>query len=123
MLPDASQTRRRTWHGEARLAAARQVRLIQGGYPTRIPFADVHLRYKDMLPSVSGLPEKEFCELIAEVCGIGRGSYALGLERMFFKQGAAAVLEELSKGWKAAMRTAPRRRQRESQQRWSQSIA
>ena len=26
-----------------------------------------------MLPSVGGLPAKEFCELIAEVCDIGRG--------------------------------------------------
>jgi len=39
--------------------------------------------------------------------------------RFIILRGEAAMLD-VSKGWKAAMRTAPRRRQRESQ-RWSQS--
>ena len=34
-------------------------------------------------------------QVIAEVVGIGRSEYSLGLQRMFFKLGAAAFLEEL----------------------------
>ena len=34
--------------------------------------------------------------MIAEVCDVGKKDYALGLERMFFRLGCAAFLEELS---------------------------
>eukprot|EP00966_Prymnesium_polylepis_P083892 1942492-Prymnesium_polylepis.1 len=72
------------------------VKLMQGGYPTRIPYVSIHGRYRDMMPdNIKDLPPAEFCEVIAEVVGIGRADYSLGIERMFFKMGAAAFLEEL----------------------------
>ncbi|KAL1511060.1 hypothetical protein AB1Y20_005884 [Prymnesium parvum] len=89
-------------HGESVINQLRMsgtldaVRLIQGGFPTRIPYEAIHGRYRDIMPSsVGSLPPPEFCEVIAEVVGIGRSDYSLGLERMFFKMGAAAFLEEL----------------------------
>ena len=72
------------------------VRLIQAGYPTRIPYQDLYTRYRDMMPpNVRELPASDFCEVIAAVCDIGKDQYALGVERMFFRLGSAAVLEEL----------------------------
>ena len=41
------------------------------------------------------LAPSAFCEVIAEVCGVGKSSYYLGTTRMFFRMGAAAFLEEL----------------------------
>ena len=41
------------------------------------------------------LAPSAFCEVIAEVCGVGRSAYYLGTTRMFFRMGAAAFLEEL----------------------------
>ena len=73
------------------------VKLIQSGYPTRIPYADIHSKYKMHMPErVQSLSPAQFCEVIAEVCDVGKKDYALGLERMFFRLGCAAFLEELS---------------------------
>ena len=41
------------------------------------------------------LAPSAFCEVIAEVCGVGKSAYYLGTTRMFFRMGAAAFLEEL----------------------------
>ena len=72
------------------------VKLIQAGYPTRIPYQDLYDRYRDMMPeNVRALPPPDFCEVIAAVCDIGKDQYALGITRMFFRLGSAAVLEEL----------------------------
>ena len=63
------------------------VKLIQSGYPTRIPYADIHSKYSAHMPErVQSLTPPQFCEVVAEVCDVGRKDYALGLERMFFRQ-------------------------------------
>ena len=77
------------------------VRLIQAGYPTRIPYEAIHGRYKDMLQNmpgvdISSLSPAEFCEAVSEACGVGKSEYALGVNRMFFRLGSAAFLEELA---------------------------
>ena len=59
-------------------------------------YEDLYTRYRDMMPeNVRSLPPPDFCEIIAAVCDIGKDQYALGLQRMFFRLGTAAVLEEL----------------------------
>ena len=96
----------RKMHGESVINQLRlsgtldAVRLIQAGYPTRIPYELIHSRYKDVLADAPGvdiskLTPAEFCEAIAEACGVGRQDYALGVNRMFFKMGAAVFLEEV----------------------------
>ena len=77
------------------------VKLIQAGYPTRIPYDSIHSRYSKVLADVPGidiasLSPSEFCEAIAEACGVAKSEYALGTTRMFFRMGAAAFLEELA---------------------------
>jgi len=58
-------------------------------------------RYAKLLSDVPGVDMKsltpaEFCEAIAEACGVNKDEYSLGTTRMFFKMGAAAFLEELA---------------------------
>eukprot|EP00966_Prymnesium_polylepis_P226560 5241027-Prymnesium_polylepis.1 len=49
------------------------IKLIQAGFPTRIPYSALHGSYKDMMPAqIAALPPTEFCEVIAEVVGIGK---------------------------------------------------
>ena len=48
--------------------------------------------------------------MIAEVCDVGKKDYALGLERMFFRLGCAAFLEELSEADPVPMATKHTRR-------------
>ena len=80
------------------------VKLIQSGYPTRIPYEDIYSKYKGHMPDrVQSLEPAQFCEVIAEVCDVGKKDYALGLERMFFRLGKAAFLEELSEADPVAM--------------------
>ena len=43
------------------------VKLIQSGYPTRIPYADIHSKYKLHMPErVQLLSPAQFCEASAE---------------------------------------------------------
>ena len=43
------------------------VKLIQSGYPTRIPYADIHSKYKLHMPErVQLLSPAQFCEVSAE---------------------------------------------------------
>ena len=77
------------------------VRLIQAGFPTRIPYESIHSRYSSILADAPGLDinsltPAEFCEAVSEACGVGKNEYALGVTRMFFKMGSAAFLEELA---------------------------
>ena len=94
-------------HGESVMTQLRMsgtldaVRLIQAGFPTRIPYEAIHSRYSNLLADapgmdISSLTPAEFCEAVAEACGVGKNEYALGVNRMFFKLGSAAFLEELA---------------------------
>merc|ERR1719446_1551762 len=49
-----------------------------------------------MPPQIQALPPPQFCEVIAAVCGVGKSEYCLGVSRIFFKLGAAAILEDLA---------------------------
>ena len=43
------------------------VKLIQSGYPTRIPYEDIYSKYKGHMPDrVQSLEPAQFCEVIAE---------------------------------------------------------
>ena len=75
------------------------VKLIQAGYPTRIPYESIHSRYKDIMPpEVGGLPPEQFCEVIAEVCGVGKSEYYLGvnINNAVVQAGVAGALSNLS---------------------------
>ena len=80
------------------------VKLIQAGYPTRIPYDLIHANYAHVMPEkIQKLDPPSFCEVISEVCGVGKNEYCLGVTLMFFKMGAAAFLEELQDADPAVM--------------------
>ena len=74
-------------HGKSVIDQLRQsgtldaVRLIQGGYPARIPYDAIHSRYAKLLTGIPGvdiesLSPSEFCEAIAEACGVAKSECA-----------------------------------------------
>ena len=61
------------------------VKLIQAGYPTRIPYEAIHSRYSRVFPpEIQSLPPAEFSEVLAGVCDVRPHSYFLGKHRIFF---------------------------------------
>ena len=56
-----------TTHGEQVISQLRQsgmldaVKLIQAGYPTRIPYESIHSRYKDIIRPYLGLSDARSC--------------------------------------------------------------
>ena len=67
------------------------VELMQKGYPSRIPYASIHERYKVFMPQfVQDLPPDEFVEAIALAFGVQREDYQLGMYKIFMRAGKAA---------------------------------
>ena len=72
------------------------VQLISSSYPTRIPYADIHGRYKEHMPDfVQALDPSFFTEAIALACDVAEADYQLGASKIFFRPGKGAFLEEL----------------------------
>ena len=66
-------------------------------YPSPNPSPNLTLTLAlTLFPDLSPNPNPNPNQVIAEVCDVGKKDYALGLERMFFRLGCAAFLEELS---------------------------
>ena len=64
------------------------VELMQKGYPSRIPYASIHERYKVYMPDfVQALPPSEFVEAIALAWGVQSEDYQLGLHKIFMRAG------------------------------------
>ena len=73
------------------------VQLISASYPTRIPYSDIHGRYKDHMPDfVQALDPPFFTEMIALACDVDDDDYQLGKSKIFFRPGKGAFLEELA---------------------------
>jgi len=72
------------------------VELMQRGFPSRIPYASIHERYKSFMPDfVQALPPSEFVEAIALAYGLTKEDYQLGMYKIFMRSGKANFLEEL----------------------------
>ena len=72
------------------------VQLIAASYPSRIPYADIHGRYKEHMPDfVQALEPALFTEAVALACGVSEADYQLGLSKIFLRPGKGSFLEEL----------------------------
>eukprot|EP00002_Diphylleia_rotans_P018353 TRINITY_DN3556_c0_g3_i2.p1 TRINITY_DN3556_c0_g3~~TRINITY_DN3556_c0_g3_i2.p1 ORF type:complete len:1043 (-),score=218.53 TRINITY_DN3556_c0_g3_i2:82-3210(-) len=72
------------------------LQLMHAGYPTRCPYDDLYLRFKQMLPaSVAKLDPPYFCEALLMVLECPSSDFALGLTKIFFRSGKLGFLEEL----------------------------
>lgn len=75
------------------------VRMLQHGYPVRVPFAQLHERFLPLLadasPQVAQLDAAQFAELLAAVVGVKSTDCALGSTRIFLRGAAAIAFDEL----------------------------
>ncbi|XP_053603321.1 myosin heavy chain 95F isoform X2 [Plodia interpunctella] len=64
------------------------LQLMEHGYPSRAPFADLHLVYHSyMPPRLQALDAKIFCEAIVHSLGLSEKDYKFGITRVFFRPG------------------------------------
>lgn len=75
------------------------VRLLQKGYPVRIPYEQLQRRFLPLLapvsPKMSALSAEQFAELLAVVVGVPGADCALGSTRIFLRGSAAILFDEL----------------------------
>ena len=73
------------------------LKLMHEGYPTRCPFDDLYLRYKDIMPAeISDMDPASFVECLLMALEIPPDEYQFGLTRVFFRAGKFALLDELT---------------------------
>jgi len=72
------------------------VKLMQAGFPSRAPYADLQSRFKNALPEfMLGLEPQHFVELLLFACNCQPGEYQLGQDMVFFRANKGGVLQEL----------------------------
>jgi len=72
------------------------VKLMQAGYPSRAPYADLQTRFKSALPPfMLGLEAHQFVELLLLATNCQPGEYQLGQDMVFFRANKGGVLQEL----------------------------
>ncbi|XP_045447182.1 myosin heavy chain 95F [Melitaea cinxia] len=62
--------------------------LMEHGFPSRAPFADLHAMYRSYLPpKLHSLSPKVFCQAIVHSFGLSDKDYKFGVTRVFFRPG------------------------------------
>jgi len=72
------------------------LRVLKLGYPSRVPYADIHGRFGHLLkhsPSSSHSNQKDFAEAVFLAFGLDPKEYQLGLTKVFFRPGKQEFLE------------------------------
>lgn len=72
--------------------------LMEHGYPSRTPFADLYNMYKDFLPAeLKKLPPKTFCEAMLHSLKLQEKDYKFGITRVFFRPGKFMEFDKIMK--------------------------
>ena len=72
------------------------VKLMQQGYPSRAPYADLMTRFKNALPEfMMTLNPGQFVELLLLACNCDQNDYQLGQDMVFFRSNKGGLLQEL----------------------------
>ena len=70
------------------------VKLMQAGFPSRAPYADLQQRFKAALPPfMLQLEAHQFVELLLLACNCQAGDYQLGQDMVFFRANKGGVLQ------------------------------
>ncbi|KAJ8946394.1 hypothetical protein NQ318_011800, partial [Aromia moschata] len=70
--------------------------LMEHGYPSRTPFADLHGMYKDYLPNeLKVLSPKTFCEAMFHSLKLQDRDFKFGVTRVFFRPGKFAEFDKI----------------------------
>jgi myosin-6 len=72
--------------------------LMEHGYPSRAPFADLYNMYKDLLPpELKKLEPKTFCEAMLHSLKLRDRDFKFGITRVFFRPGKFAEFDKIMK--------------------------
>ncbi|XP_064618049.1 unconventional myosin-VI-like [Liolophura sinensis] len=72
--------------------------LMQQGYPSRTPFADLYNMYKKYLPpELSRLDPRLFCKCLFKALGLNEVDFKFGLTKVFFRPGKFAEFDQIMK--------------------------
>lgn len=62
--------------------------LMQNGFPSRVPYADLHSMYSKYLPpKLAKLEPRVFCQVLLQAMGMREYDYRFGVTRVFFRPG------------------------------------
>ncbi|CAG9853814.1 unnamed protein product [Phyllotreta striolata] len=72
--------------------------LMEYGYPSRAPFAELHQMYKAYLPKeLMNLTAKQFCEAMLHSLNLYEKDFKFGITRVFFRPGKFAEFDKIMK--------------------------
>ncbi|XP_018568271.1 myosin heavy chain 95F isoform X2 [Anoplophora glabripennis] len=72
--------------------------LMEHGFPSRTPFADLHAMYKDYLPNeLKVLSAKTFCQAMFHSLKLQDRDFKFGVTRVFFRPGKFAEFDKIMK--------------------------
>jgi myosin-6 len=72
--------------------------LMQQGFPSRTPFAELYSMYKSYLPSeLARLEPRLFCKCLFKALNLRDADFKFGLTKVFFRPGKFAEFDEIMK--------------------------
>lgn len=72
--------------------------LMEHGYPSRVPFAELYGMYQDFLPKeLKKLPPNVFCEAMLHAMNLQDKDYKFGVTRVFFRPGKFLEFDTIMK--------------------------
>lgn len=72
--------------------------LMQGGFPSRTSFTDLHAMYKSVLPpALASLEPRTFCKALFKALGLNEDDFQFGVSKVFFRPGKFAEFDTIMK--------------------------
>uniref|UniRef100_A0A1B0C2W7 Myosin motor domain-containing protein n=1 Tax=Glossina palpalis gambiensis TaxID=67801 RepID=A0A1B0C2W7_9MUSC len=72
--------------------------LMEHGYPSRVPFADLYNMYKSYLPpELAKLPPRTFCEAMLQSLNLSSKDFKFGITKVFFRPGKFVEFDRIMK--------------------------
>jgi len=72
--------------------------LMQNGFPSRVPYADLHNMYSKYLPpKLANLEPRLFCQVLLQAMGMREYDYRFGVTRVFFRPGKFIQFDTIMK--------------------------
>ena len=72
--------------------------LMEHGYPSRVPFADLYNMYKSVLPpELAKLPARTFCEAMLQSLNLSSKDFKFGITKVFFRPGKFVEFDRIMK--------------------------
>ncbi|XP_049829322.1 myosin heavy chain 95F isoform X2 [Schistocerca gregaria] len=72
--------------------------LMQNGFPSRVPFSELHSMYNQHLPEkLRSLPPRMFCKALLKALGMTEDDYRFGVTKVFFRPGKFSEFDAVMK--------------------------